>query len=51
MESITVDGNTLQRNQAMHEPVSVNSAADPNVAVLFEDGTATFDAVGSPPQA
>jgi hypothetical protein len=43
IESITADGQTIQGNQATMTPASVNPAADPNAAVMFENGTATFN--------
>jgi hypothetical protein len=47
IESVTADGQTIQGNQAAMTPASTNPAADPNAAVMFEDGTATFNITGT----
>src|SRR6185437_12903256 len=45
VESLSVDGQTIQGNQAVVTPTTAdpNPAADPNAAVLFETGIATFN--------
>src|SRR6185312_5142592 len=49
VESATFGSQTILGNQAVMNPGSTNPGADPNAAVMFEDGTATFNLNDTPP--
>src|SRR6185437_1847234 len=49
VESATFGSQTILGNQAVMNPASTNPGADPNAAVMFEDGTATFNLNDTPP--